>query len=213
MIEIHKLFEKESKKKDLRLKAYNKVLNKVTNRIKFSTRSGKTEVIYEMPKIIFGMPSYKPNVCGIYIGTELKKNGFDIIYPFRGSPIHIFISWKKYKNQIVNKTKPIEHFNKREKRNVRLLKDKNSSSVKRHFKNLNNKIINEYKEKKIINKVNRKKPKIRLERPPSPESESDNEQLEFDLPRNNFSQSGPGMTIDHTNQEFINNLKYKYGLN
>ena len=183
MIQIHKLFEQQNKKKTVRLKTYNKVLHKITNRIKMTSRSNKLELVYELPRIIFGCPAYKSVICGVYLSTELKKNGFDVIYPYRQSPIHIYVSWKKYKESYVNTHIPIEHIKEREKKGKqnKFLLDKthnkqNSSDVKRHFKNLNKKLINEYTEKNIIERVN------------------------------------PRMNIDHTNQEFILNLKSKYGL-
>ena len=102
------LYEKK-KQHDLNtLSTYNKVLNRIHNRIKTVSRQQTTEQFcwYVIPEMIIGVPRYDQGACTAYLIDKLRDNGFLIRYTH---PNLLFISWKHWvpsyvRNEIKKKT-------------------------------------------------------------------------------------------------------------
>ena len=74
------------------VKTYNRILEKVHQKIKIASRQ-KIEnqcCWYVIPEIILGIPKYDLKECVSYIIHELQENGFRLRYTH---PNLIFISW------------------------------------------------------------------------------------------------------------------------
>lgn len=74
------------------VKTYNRILEKVHQKIKIASRQKMENQCcwYVIPEIILGIPKYDLKECVSYIIHELQENGFRLRYTH---PNLIFISW------------------------------------------------------------------------------------------------------------------------
>jgi hypothetical protein len=107
-LNLDDLYEKK-KQHDLNtLNIYNKILNRVHDKIRLSSRQSKDNQYcwFLVPEIIIGLPKYDNGACIAYIIDKLNSNGFVVKYTH---PNLIFISWKHWipgyvRNEIRKKT-------------------------------------------------------------------------------------------------------------
>ena len=107
-INLDELYEKK-KQHDLNtLNVYNKLLTRVHDKIKISSRQSKDNQYcwFLVPELIIGVPKYDNGACISYIIDKLSSNGFIVKYTH---PNLIFISWKHWipgyvRNEIKKKT-------------------------------------------------------------------------------------------------------------
>jgi hypothetical protein len=92
-INLDDLFEKKREIADSKLTLYNKILNRIHNKIKITSRQnrGKEQFIwYTIPEIMIGVSRYNVEECTGYILRKLRENDFVVRYTH---PNLIFISW------------------------------------------------------------------------------------------------------------------------
>ncbi len=102
------LYEKK-KQHDLNtLSIFNRILNRIHNKIKTVSRFQINNQFcwYVIPEMIIGVPKYDHTSCTAYIIDHLRNNGFVIKYTH---PNLLFISWKNWvpsyvRNEIKKKT-------------------------------------------------------------------------------------------------------------
>lgn len=107
-LNMDELYEKK-KQQDLNtLTTYNRILNRIHNKIKNLSRMKADNQFcwYVIPEIIIGVPKYNHSACTAYIIHKLKDNGFITKYTH---PNLLFISWKHWvpsyvRNEIKKKT-------------------------------------------------------------------------------------------------------------
>ena len=107
-LNMDELYEKK-KQQDLNtLTTYNRILNRIHNKIKNLSRMKADNQFcwYVIPEIIIGVPKYDHGACTAYIIHKLKDNGFITKYTH---PNLLFISWKHWvpsyvRNEIKKKT-------------------------------------------------------------------------------------------------------------
>lgn len=94
-MDIDELFEKKQQRDIKERNLYNKLLNRVHTRIKFTSRQkkGDTHIFFQVPEYIFGEPVYKQGDCIGYLVAQLEENGFHVRYIHPGT---LFISWKNW---------------------------------------------------------------------------------------------------------------------
>lgn len=99
-VDIDELFENKKKKDLKQLSIFNKILNRVHNRIKITGRSRKEEkhIWFNIPEYIFGQPLYDKGECIAYIVHKLELNGFLVKYIH---PNTIFVCWSNWVPQYV----------------------------------------------------------------------------------------------------------------
>lgn len=92
---IDDLFEKKQQRDLKERSIYNKLLNRVHNRIKFTSRSKRREshIWFQVPEYIFGEPVYKQGDCIGYLVAKLEENGFHVRYIH---PATLFITWANW---------------------------------------------------------------------------------------------------------------------
>ena len=107
-INLDDLYERKQQHDLNTLSIYNKVLNRIHNKIKTISRQQTTEqhCWYVIPEMIIGVPKYDHGACTAYLIDKLRDNGFMIRYT---NPNLIFISWKHWipsyvRNEIKKKT-------------------------------------------------------------------------------------------------------------
>ena len=107
-VNLDELYERK-KQHDLNtLKTYNRILNRINNKIKTVSRLQSNEQFcwFVIPEHIIGVPRFDKEACTAYIIDKLKDNGFMLRYTH---PNLLFISWKHWipsyvRNEIKKKT-------------------------------------------------------------------------------------------------------------
>lgn len=117
-INLEELYDKKKTYDLSKLSTYNKILNRIHEKIKLTSRQ-KTDTQFcwfVIPEIMLGVASYDRSSCISYILEELTTNGFVVRYTH---PNLIFISWMHYipsyvRNEFKKKTGIIidEHGNR-----------------------------------------------------------------------------------------------------
>jgi len=94
-IDIDGLFEKNQQKETKQISIFNKILNRIHNRIKITSRTKMNDkyIWFNIPEYIFGEPIYDKAECIAYVISKLEYNGFYIKYMH---PNTIFVSWEKW---------------------------------------------------------------------------------------------------------------------
>jgi hypothetical protein len=94
-INLEELYDKKKTYDLSKLSVYNKILNRIHEKIKITSRQKVDTQFcwYVIPEIILGVASYDRASCISYILEELTNNGFVVRYTH---PNLIFISWNHY---------------------------------------------------------------------------------------------------------------------
>lgn len=94
-INLDELYEKKQLYDLQTLNIYNKLLNKVHNKIKLASRQhvNNQHCWFVVPEVMIGIPKYDHGACIAYIIDKLKTNGFVVKYTH---PNLLFISWKNW---------------------------------------------------------------------------------------------------------------------
>ena len=107
-INIDDLFEKKHLRDQKQLAIFNKLLNRIHKRIKFTShnKSSDRHIWFTVPEYIFGEPVYDQGECIGYLVVKLEENGFHVRYMH---PNTLFISWDNWvpayvRNEIKKKT-------------------------------------------------------------------------------------------------------------
>ena len=107
-VNLDELYERK-KQHDLNtLQTYNRILNRINNKIKTVSRQQINEQYcwYLIPEHIIGVPKFDKESCTAYLIDKLRDNGFILRYTH---PNLLFISWKHWipsyvRNEIKKKT-------------------------------------------------------------------------------------------------------------
>jgi hypothetical protein len=94
-LNLEELYDKKKTYDLSKLSTYNKILNRIHEKIKITSRQKiDTQFCwYVIPEVILGVATYDRASCISYILEELTNNGFVVRYTH---PNLIFISWKHY---------------------------------------------------------------------------------------------------------------------
>ena len=128
--DVNILIDDQYKQQQKKLDVYNKILNKIYNKVKLVNKRKKMDLIYEIPNYIFGFPLYNNRTCLVFIISSMRKNGFVIKFNF---PNILYISWKDLVQTSIKKvTTDLMNTNSRNIKKVN--KNKN---INTHFNKLN----------------------------------------------------------------------------
>lgn len=116
---IKTLQEEKNVKENSKEQIFNIVLNKCIEKIVYTNRhTDKTFVIFEVPKLLIGYPSYDMKSCILFIINKLAGKGYlvDFIDPF-----YLYIDWgcgqnysgNSYNNNFTNKFNVNSHMIKK----------------------------------------------------------------------------------------------------
>jgi len=94
-VNIDELYDKKQQRDLKQLSIFNKLLNRIHNRIKLTarTKTKDTYIWYNVPEYIFGEPCYNQGDCIGYLVMKLQKNGFHTKYLH---PNTLFVSWGEW---------------------------------------------------------------------------------------------------------------------
>ncbi len=91
MINIDDLHRVQDKKEEMRINIYNNILEKVHQKIKFTSQTSNDKFcFFSVPIYVYGLPLFDVNNCIIFLTKKLTDNGFDIRYTH---PNLLLISW------------------------------------------------------------------------------------------------------------------------
>lgn len=94
-INIDELYEKHQRRDLKQISIFNKILNRIHNRITSIARNKRSDKYawFTIPEYIFGEPVYDKADCIAYVVSKLEDNGFFIRYMH---PNTLFISWENW---------------------------------------------------------------------------------------------------------------------
>jgi hypothetical protein len=107
-LNIDDLFVQKQKRQIKQINTYNKIINKINDKIRFISKRAKNNnfLWYNVPLVILGYTDYDPNDCIAYIVLKLEENGFSTqLIPANT----LFISWAHWvptyvRNEIKKRT-------------------------------------------------------------------------------------------------------------
>jgi len=144
-INIDELYETKKKNNLTRIDIYNKLLIKIHNRIKLSSRIKTNDnfCTYVMPEVLIGYPNYNLEECLVFIIDKLKIDGFLTRYIH---PNLLMISWNHWvpsyvRDEIKKKTgKEVNCYGEIENKSIVKFNDKDDKDKK--DKNVYDDILN-----------------------------------------------------------------------
>ena len=94
-VNIDELYEKKQRRDQKQLAIFNKILNRIHKRIKFTShnKSNDKHIWFTVPEYIFGEPVYDQGDCIGYLVNKLEENGFHVRYVH---PNTLFVSWSNW---------------------------------------------------------------------------------------------------------------------
>jgi hypothetical protein len=92
---LDELYERKQQHDLNTLSTYNKIINRIHNKIKTLSRQHLNDqhCWYTIPEMIIGVPKYDHGACTAYVIDKLQDNGFVVHYTH---PNLLFISWKHW---------------------------------------------------------------------------------------------------------------------
>jgi len=100
------LYDKRKSKDASRLRAYNKILEQIYNRIRVLSKlpNSPCYLLYTVPPFIFGLPKIDMEDCVIYIIYQLRHSKYDVRYT---PPNMLYISWIHHEQSYIVQQSPI----------------------------------------------------------------------------------------------------------
>ena len=100
------LYDKRKSKDAARLRAYNKILEQIYNRIRALSRLPNSQcyLLYTVPPFILGLPKIDLEDCIVYLIYQLRHANYEIRYT---PPNMIYISWLHHEKSYLVEQSPI----------------------------------------------------------------------------------------------------------
>jgi hypothetical protein len=100
------LYDKRRTKDASRLKAYNKILEQIYNRIRVISKLPNSQcfLLYTVPPFILGLPKIDLEDCVVYLIYQLRHSGYEVRYT---PPNMIYISWLHHEKSYIVEQSPI----------------------------------------------------------------------------------------------------------
>lgn len=119
---IDSLHREKSTKEDCKIQIFNIVLSKCVEKIVYTNRNtDKTFVIFEVPKLLIGFPSYDMKLCILFLMKQLTHRNYIVSFI---EPFYLLIDWGSNSSITSSKTDKL----KRQTRDL-LQKFPNTSKV------------------------------------------------------------------------------------
>jgi len=100
------LYDKRKSKDASRLRAYNKILEQIYNRIRVSSKLPNSQcyLLYTVPPFILGLPKIDIEDCVIYLIYQLRHAKYEVRYT---PPNMLYISWLHHEKSYLVEQSPI----------------------------------------------------------------------------------------------------------
>jgi hypothetical protein len=105
-LEPSELYNKRKSKDAARLRAYNKILEQIYNRIRVMSKLPNSQcyLLYTIPPFILGLPKLDMEDCAVYVVYQLRSSGYDVRFTF---PNLLYISWIHHEKNYLVEQSPI----------------------------------------------------------------------------------------------------------
>jgi hypothetical protein len=102
------LYDKRKMKDAAKLRAYNKILEQIYNRIRVISRLPNSQcyLLYTVPQFILGLPKLDLEDCVVYLIYQLRHAGYEVRYT---PPNMVYISWLHHEKSYMVEQSPIMH--------------------------------------------------------------------------------------------------------
>lgn len=100
------LYDKRKTKDAAKLRAYNKILEQIYNRVRVISRlpSSQCSLLYTVPPFILGLPKLDLEDCVVYLIYQLRHAGYEVRYT---PPNLLSISWLHHEKNYMVEQSPI----------------------------------------------------------------------------------------------------------
>ena len=100
------LYDKRKSKDASRLRAYNKILEQIYNRIRVSSKLPNSQcyLLYTVPPFMLGLPKIDIEDCVIYLIYQLRHAKYEVRYT---PPNMLYISWLHHEKSYLTEQSPI----------------------------------------------------------------------------------------------------------
>ena len=100
------LYDKRRTKDAGRLRAYNKILEQIYNRVRTISKLPNSQcyVLYTVPPFILGLPKLDIEDCVVYLIYQLRNANYEVRY---SSPNMLYISWLHHEKSYLVEQSPI----------------------------------------------------------------------------------------------------------
>lgn len=148
---ILSLHKEKSSQENSKNHIYSIVLNKCIDKIKYTNKhTDQTYIIFDVPNILIGYPSYNFKSCILFLFNQLSKHGYMIEFI---QPCQLYIDWAQ-KNNIIYSNQEVSSSTKLKSQTKTLLeKFPNTSKIEYIFED------NTIPEYNFSKKLLKKKPK------------------------------------------------------
>jgi hypothetical protein len=94
-VDIDELYERKQAMDEKKLNTYNKILGRLHNRIRLTSRQRMDEQFcwYVVPEILVGVAHYDHTECVKHVMSKMRENGFDVAYTH---PNLLLVSWANW---------------------------------------------------------------------------------------------------------------------
>jgi hypothetical protein len=100
------LYNKRKSKDAARLRAYNKILEQIYNRVSVISKLPNSQcfLLYTVPPFILGLPKIDLEDCVVYLIYQLRHAGYNVRY---SPPNMLYISWLHHEKSYLVEQSPI----------------------------------------------------------------------------------------------------------
>ncbi len=100
------LYDKRKTKDAAKLRAYNKILEQIYNRVRVISRlpSSQCSLLYTVPPFLLGLPKLDMEDCVVYLIYQLRHAGYEVRYT---PPNLLYISWLHHEKNYMVEQSPI----------------------------------------------------------------------------------------------------------
>jgi len=100
------LYDKRKTKDAAKLRAYNKILEQIYNRVRVISRlpNAQCSLLYTVPPFILGLPKLDLEDCVVYLIYQLRHAGYEVRYT---PPNLLYISWLHHEKNYMVEQSPI----------------------------------------------------------------------------------------------------------
>lgn len=92
MINISEIHQIEKKRKEIKKQIYKKIYDELCRKIRNSVSIGHKQIILNVPRYLFGYPTYDLQKATEYMKRQFEHSGFTVHIV---GPGEIYVSWKK----------------------------------------------------------------------------------------------------------------------
>lgn len=151
---ISSLHQEKSDQENTKNDMYNIVLNKCIDKIKMTNKqTDQTYIMFDVPNILIGYPSYNLKSCILFLMSQLSKHGYIIEFL---QPCFLYIDWGTNKSNISMASSSSSNDRLKSQTKSLLEKFPNASKIEYFFEDAS---IPEFKYKSNKNALKKKRKK------------------------------------------------------